>query len=129
MCRTSPALSLLHSAAARVPALVRRRSCSSLFAALRMQPPGRCLATLQVAGLRAAGRFRQLRCSHPTFSKFPDLHVCMVGNPQFPLLPSSAARRSAHDRAYDRLPSCLSPSPKANFSFRRRLNSLTSFGT
>ena len=48
-CSPGPALSLLHSAAARVPALVQRRSCSRRFDALRTPPPGRCLAT-QVGG-------------------------------------------------------------------------------
>ena len=40
LCSTGPALSLLHSAAARVPALVQRRSCSRGFAALRTPSPG-----------------------------------------------------------------------------------------
>ena len=46
-------------------------------------------------------------------------------NLKFQLHPFSAARCCTHNS----LPSCYSPSPRANFSFRRRLSSLTSRGT
>ena len=66
-------------------------------------------------------------CNHATFSKFPDLHFTKLGTHSFHYVHFSC--QMLPGCAHDRLPSRHSPIPRANLSFTRRLNSLSSFGT